>query len=305
MKCIVAVIAVAIMAACVNGDGRFQDKNVLVTGGSSGIGFETAMLFAREGAHVIICGRDANSDHYTVEGSCETINKDPGVISAHGSCRPVKADVSKAEGSHLLFESIRQEEGYIDIAVNNAGISGPVGKLAETSQYTLGEHDPILNNVYGVMYCLAEEEAMFVANHVNGSIVSISSVNGVTPNSQLPRFSASSYSIIGLTSSIGLKYITGEKNGVYIRANTVAPGTVATPHAFNLVKDGKQPWEGEWVTEDSDTWKKALPKVVEHIPMQRVARPEEIAKTILWLCTDDAYFISADVVTVDGGVWAC
>jgi len=304
MKCIIAVIAVAVMAACVNGAGRFEDKKVLVTGGSSGIGYQTAMQFAREGAAVIICGRDANSDHYTVEGACEVINNDPTVVGSHGSCRPFKADVSKATGAASLFESIRQEEGYIDIAINSAGISGPVGKLGDTAQYTLGEHDPILNNVYSVMYCLAEEEAMFVANNINGSIVTVSSVHGITPNSKLPRFSASKYSIIGLTNSIALKYITGE-NGPYIRANTVAPSSVATPHAFNLVKDGQQPWEGEWVTEDSDTWKNALPKVVEHIPMQRVARPEEIANTILWLCTDDAQFISADVIGVDGGTWAC
>jgi len=303
MKCILAVFAVAVLAACVNGAVRFKGKTVLVTGGTSGIGYQTALQFAQEGAAVIICGRDVNKEHYSGEKAAKAINDDTLVSANHGSARFVKADVSKAEDVDNLFADIMKKEGTLDIAINNAGISGPVGKLGDTDKYTLGEHDPILNNFYGTMRCIAKEEEIMVGQNINGSIVNVAAVDGYTANSNLPLFSASKYAIIGLSHSLALKHLTGE-DGPYIRVNSVAPTTTATPHAFNLVKKDKQPWEGDWVTEDSKEWKEALPKIVEHIPMGRIGRPNEVANTILWLCTDDAEFISGDIIGVDGGYWA-
>jgi len=303
MKWFIAVAAVAVFAACANAQTRFQDKIVLVTGGSSGIGYQTALQFAQEGAHVIICARDSDTAHYSGDAAVEAINNDETVKQNHGFARFVKADVSKEDDVAHLFADIREKEGYLDIAVNNAGISGPVGHLLETVQYTVTAHDPIVNNLYGVIRCIGEEEALFMEKSINGSIVSVSAIEGITPASNMPRYSAAAHAIVGLTKSVAMNHITGE-DGVYIRANVVCPGRTATPFAFNLVKEKDQPWEGEWVTEDSDTWKNALPSVVEHIPMARVARPNEIANTILWLCTEDADYISGDTLTVDGGVWA-
>jgi len=303
MKWIIAVFAVAFMAACVNGDEvRFQDKVVLVTGGTSGIGYQTALQFAQEGAHVIICARDSQPQHYSGAKAVKSINADKTVQQNKGKVRFVKADVSKAADVSALFKNITKEEGYIDIAVNSAGISGPLGKLAETDKYTETEHDPIVNNVYGTMRCIAEEENIMVQKGINGTIINIAAIEGITPNSTMPRFSAAAHAIIGLGKGIALSHITG-LNGPYIRVNSVLPARTATPFAFNLVK-GCQPWEGNWTTEDSEAWKEALPGIVEHIPMGRVARPKEVANTILWLCTEEAVYISADVVTVDGGFWA-
>jgi len=303
MKCIIAVIAVALFAACVNaGDYRFQDKVILVTGGSSGIGFQTALMFAQEGGHVIITARDSNTEHYSLDNATKTINEDPAVALSGGTIRSFQADVSDPVQAKKLFDNIRATEGVLHIAVNGAGISGPIGHLAETSEYTMGEHDPIKNNVYSAMYALLYEELIMFENRVNGSIVNIAAIQGITPNSTIPRYVASKHAIIGLAKSIGLRHITGE-DGVYIRVNNIAPGITATPLLFNMVK-GSQPWEGEWVTEDSETWKNALGGVVEHTPMGRVARPSEVASTILWLCTEDASYISAATILVDGGFWA-
>jgi len=303
MKWFIAVVAVAALAVSINAEARFKEKIVLVTGGSSGIGFQTALQFAQEGAHVIIVARDSQKEHYNGTSAAQMINDDPDVKVNLGSARFYQADVSKTDQVRGLFDDIRAKEGTLDIAVNGAGISGPLGHIAETASYTLGEHDPILNNVYGVMNCLAYEEWLMNEKGVNGSIVNIASIQGVNPNSTLPRYVASKNAIIGLSKSLALKHITGDGD-YFIRVNCVAPGITATPFLFNQVKPKQQPWEGEWVTEDSDTWKKAYPGVVMHTPMMRVARPSEIANTILWLCTEDAHHISGDVLIVDGGFWA-
>jgi len=303
MKWFIAVVAVAVMTACVSADVRFKNKVVLVTGGSSGIGFQTALQFAQEGASVIIAARDSQKEHYSGDQAVKAITDDETVKANGGDARFVQCDVSKTDQVAALFDNIRQNENALDIAVNGAGISGPLGHIAETSEFTLGVHDPILNNLYGVMNCLPFEEQIMMEKAVNASIVNIAAIQGVTPNSTLPRYTAAAHAIVGLTKSLALKHITGE-DGFFIRVNAIAPGVTATPFAFNMVKSKQQPWEGEWVTEDSDTWKNALAGVVLHTPMQRVARPSEIANAILWLCTEDAVHVSADTLIVDGGFWA-
>jgi len=303
MKYIIAVIILAIVAASVNGDNvRFKDKVVLVTGGTSGIGYQTALQFAQEGARVIICARDSQKEHYSGADAVKKITDDEVVKKNGGTVRFVQTDVTNSAQVKALFDDIRAQEKTLDIAVNNAGISGPRGKLDETAKYTYTQYDPIINNVYGVMNCIAEEEAMMFKNGINGSIVNVAAVHGITPDSHYPLYSASKYAIIGLGNSVALNHIDGA-NGTYIRVNNVAPSTVATPFAFNRVK-ACQPWEGDWITEDSQIWQEALPSVVEHIPMSRVGRPNEVANTILWLCTEDAIHISGDTITVDGGYWA-
>jgi len=304
MKWIVVVAAVAFVAACVSGANiRFKDKVVLVTGGTSGIGYQTALQFAQEGARVIICARDKNPTHYSGKRAVAAIQADATVKANGGTVRFIQADVSKEQDTKNMFEDIFANEGAIDIAVNNAGISGPLGKLGDTAEFTGGEHDPIVNNLYGAIRCISYEEANMVNYSTNGTIINVVGIEGITPNSTLPRYAAASHAIIGLGKGVALQHITG-LDGPYIRCNIVCPARTATPFAFNMVKPGKQPWEGDWITEDSKEWEEALPGLVEHIPMGRVARPNEVANTILWLCTEDAIHISGDVITVDGGFWA-
>lgn len=303
MKNIVAVLAVAVFALCVSADPRFTDKIVLVTGGSSGIGYQTALQFAQEGARVVITARDSHPKQYTGAAAAEAINNDAQVKTSGGEARFIKADLTVESDVQALFKDIRSTEGKLDIAVNAAGISGPMGGLLETAEYT--DYDPILNNVYALMRPLAEEEAIMVEKNITGVIVNIAAVEGITASSLLPRFSAAAHSIIGITNSLALTHITGTANP-YIRMNTVAPGRTLTPFLFNQAKyyaKHQQPFEGEFITEDNKIWIESQGNFTAKVPMERAARPFEVANLILWLCTDDAMHISADTIIVDGGIW--
>lgn len=298
---VAALVAAATEAA---GQTRFKGKKVLVTGGSSGIGFQTALEFAREGATVVICSRDSHPTWFTGADAEARINSDATVLATGGHARWVKADVSKAADIKALFESIRAQEGLLDIAVNSAGISGPIGRLGDTGKYAPGEHDPIATNLYGVLRCMAEEESMMVEGNISGSIVNIASLDGLIGAPTGTMYSASKFGVVGATKSIALVHITG---GPYIRANAVAPGPVATPLFFNQVKMdeyGQQPWEGDLVTEDSELWQKYKGDTEDVVPMHALARPKQIADTVLWLCTDEAAHVSGSTVIVDGGIWA-
>ena len=286
------------------GQTRFKGKKVLVTGGSSGIGFQTALEFAREGATVVFCSRDSHPTWFNGTAAETRINSDETVKATGGRARWVKADVSSAPDVKALFESIRAEEGLLDIAVNCAGISGPIGVISETGKYAQGEHDPIAVNLYGVLRCMAEEESMMLEGNISGAIVNVASLDGLLGAPTGSMYSASKFGVVGATKSMALAHITG---GPYIRANAVAPGPVATPLFFNQVKMdeyGQQPWEGELVTEDSALWQKYKGDTEDVVPMHALARPKQIADPILWLCSDEAAKVSGDTLIVDGGIWA-
>jgi len=307
MKSIVAVIAVALLVACVNADSRFQGKNVLVTGGSSGIGLATALKFAQEGASVIIAARDSDTTHYSLQKAADTINNDATVKAAGGKCRSFKADLTKATDVKNLFDDIvSKENGLLHLAVNAAGISGPLGKIVDTAKWTGTERDPILNNYYATLRSVTEEEYLMNTNGINGVIVNVISFEGIIPSTSSPLYAASKFASVGLSNSVGLLHAPNTTQP-YIRVVGVAPGPTNTPllrNRANFFAFNKQPWEGEFQTEDSKTWKEYEANVSSSIPMARVAKPDEIANTILWLCTEDAVHISATTVMADGGIWA-
>jgi Dehydrogenases with different specificities (related to short-chain alcohol dehydrogenases) len=305
MKNIVAVVAVAMLVACASAAVRFKDKVVLVTGGSRGIGYQTALQFAQEGAKVILVSRDI---HASLDKAKNQINDDKDVKENGGAAFSYKADLTDYGQVTKLFDYIKSDAGLekIDIAINGAGISGPLGKMG-TMEYTFTENDPVMNNVYATLNCLTKEEEMMVLTNTSGVIITIDAVEGLIPSSLAPRFAASKYALIGLSHSIALRHITGI-DGPYIRTNLVCPGPTATTQLFNKAKfytdKHQQPWEGEDLTEDSKVWKDHESNFTAHVPMGRIARPSEIANTILWLCTDDALHISGDAISVDGGMWA-
>lgn len=308
MKGIVAVCAVALLVACAYADpSELKGKIVLVTGGTSGIGFQSALQFAQNGARVIIVARDSDPKHYSGDAAVTAIKNDPTVQAAGGDVRFIKADVSKTTDVDKLFKDILANEGKIEIAVNAAGISGPIGKMDETAEFTETEHDPILNNLYSTIYCMAYEEDIMVTQNISGVILNICGLEGVNPDLMTPRNGASKFSIVGLTKSVAVEHVDATKSP-YIRVNAVAPGATATPLLFqkakHLVNPKLQPWDEPYVTEDSDIWKQSVGNFTHSVPMARIGRPEEIANTIVWLCTDDAYQITADVIIVDGGLWA-
>jgi len=307
MKSIVAVIVVAVLAAIVCAEPRFKDKIVLVTGGTSGIGYQTALKFAQEGAHVIITARDSNTEHYSGEKAVTAIKDDELVKQNNGDVRFVKADLTEADDVKNLFDDIIAKEVVIHFAVNAAGISGPLGKIGDTNEYTGTQYDPIANNVYSLLRAIAEEEEIMVQNNISGVIISVAGVEGVLPTPRFARYGASKYAIIGIAKSVALSHVAVD-TPPYIRSNIIAPGPTATPLLFNQAKyyvDGTQPWAGEFIdSEDNPIWQESAGNFTGKIPMGRIAQPAEIANTILWLCTDEAYHIDGDVIIADGGQWA-
>ena len=293
----------SIVAAACYAEARFSGKVVLVTGGSVGIGFATSMSFAREGARVVFCARDSNPSWYNGTFAATSINADPEVIKNKGSARFVKADVSSRADVKALFENIRNNEGTLDIAVNNAGITGVIGNAEDIFGYYGTEYDPMPTNFYGTAYCTSLEVALWKEQNKDGVIVNVASINGFKAASDAPPYAASKHAVIGFTKSVALENANTKP---YIRCNAIAPGYTDTPLIWNQVKfmeDGKtQPWEGDYITHEHPLWKKYESMFVN--PNGKIASPYDQADMILFLASDSAKSITGVVMSVDGGFMA-
>ncbi|WP_256869434.1 SDR family NAD(P)-dependent oxidoreductase [Sphingobium lactosutens] len=249
---------------------EFEGKVALITGGGNGIGLATARLFAERGARVAIA--DVNRE--AGEQAAELLRQSGAEVMF------VYGDVSdKAVVEQMVAETVAKLGG-LDYAANNAGITHP--KDAEWDDDAFQRTLDI--NLSGVMHCLkAELRHMLAAG--KGSIVNTASIGGLIASvvPSLPAYTASKHGVIGLTKVAALRHA---RDG--IRVNAVLPGVTFT----NMVKDVMELGEEER-------------KVLENMaPMGRVARPEEIAEAIIWLCSDKASFVTGHSLVVDGGAIA-
>jgi NAD(P)-dependent dehydrogenase (short-subunit alcohol dehydrogenase family) len=189
--------------------------------------------------------------------------------------------VSSTQDVAELIEGVLQCFGKLDCAVNNAGIDGAAGPLAESTEENW---DQVLRiNLKGVWLCLKYEIPPMLASGA-GSIVNIASVAGLVGVEQgFSAYTAAKHGVIGLTRAAALEYATGG-----IRVNAVCPGGVRTTMLDRVIADGV-------LTEEQAG---ALQ------PMGRLGKPEEIARTVAWLCSDSASFITGHAVAVDGGYTA-
>ena len=249
---------------------EFEGKVALITGGGNGIGLATARLFAERGARVAIA--DVNRE--AGEQAAELLRQSGAEVMF------VYGDVSdKAVVEQMVAETVATLGG-LDYAANNAGITHP--KDAEWDDDAFQRTLDI--NLSGVMHCLkAELRHMLAAG--KGSIVNTASIGGLIASvvPSLPAYTASKHGVIGLTKVAALRHA---RDG--IRVNAVLPGVTFT----NMVKDVMELGEEER-------------KVLENMaPMGRVARPEEIAEAIIWLCSDKASFVTGHSLVVDCGAIA-
>ena len=250
--------------------GLTEGKVALVTGAGSGIGRATALVFAREGAKVVV------SD-IVVEGGQETVQQ---IEAAGGEAIFVKADVSQAADVETLITQTVERYGRLDCAFNNAGIEGGM-KL--TIDCTKEEFDrTIAVNLTGVWLCMKYEIQQMLSQG-GGAIVNTASAAGLVGFPSLPDYVASKHGVVGLTKTAALEYA---KSG--IRVNAVCPGVIQTP----MVERGAQ------LSPGFDELALSME------PVGRFGQPAEVGEAVVWLCSDAASFVTGIPMQVDGGLVA-
>src|SRR3989449_7041381 len=250
--------------------GFVDGKIALVTGGGSGIGQATALVFAREGAKVVVAD-------VVVEGGEETVRM---IKADGGESLFVKADVSKSPDVEAMVRQAVGTYGRLDCAFNNAGIGG---KFALTADDTEDNWDRVISiNLTGVWLCMKYEIPQMLKQG-GGAIVNTASDAGLLGVPQMPAYVASKHGVVGLTKTAALEYA---KSG--IRVNAVCPGVIKTPMVERIT--GQRAGRAERMA------------AVE--PVGRMGKPEEIAEAVVWLCSDAASFVTGLPMPVDGGIIA-
>ena len=245
----------------------FENKVVIVTGGSFGIGRATAVAFAQRGARVVIADwvEDENQESMVA------------IKQAGAECIFVKCDVSKAAEVQLLVEKCISTYGRLDYAFNNAGIEGIQGI---THECTEENWDKTINvNLKGIWLCMKSEITQMLKNG-GGVIVNCASVAGLNGFAGLPAYVSTKHGVVGLTKTAALEYA---KKG--IRVNAVCPGVIHTAMIDRLTGMEKEV-EKQFVGLE---------------PLGRMGSPEEVAEAVVWLCSDAASFVTGISLPVDGG----
>lgn len=251
--------------------GILSGKTALVTGSGAGIGRATARKFSAEGARVVV------SD-ITSEGGEETVRL---IRADGGEAIFIQADCSNPDDVDALIAGTVAQYGSLDCACNNAGIEG---KIAPFIEQTLENYDAIMNvNARGTFLCLqAEIREMLTSG--GGSIVNLASIAGLIGFPGLAPYTASKHAVNGLTKNAALEY--GKSD---IRVNSVCPGGIDTRMLDSLA---------EQATSGQQTSQQMMDPL--H-PIGRIGTPEEVAALIVWLCSDQASFMTGANIPVDGG----
>jgi len=300
----VVLALVAVLSYAANYKEEFHGKVVLVTGGSSGIGYQTALQFAQYGAKVIIVARDDHPTWFNGTTAAKNINDDEVVKQTGGKARFFKADVSKLEDVKKLFDDIRKNENDLDFCINSAGIGGPLGMLHENRGYINGEHDPMRNNIYGTLYSLMYELRFFNEKNHTGAIVNLASVNGVKATPQAALYGASKFGIVGLTRCTAIEHAVASEGTAHVRINALAPTLTDTSLTWQQVKyvvNQQQPWEGDYISHADPNWPIYKKAFEDTCLSHHLASPKNMADPILFLCSSDASYITGQVFRVDRG----
>jgi len=256
-------------------NGRLAGKVVLITGGASGIGLASAEACAREGARVVIT--DINGAEGTVQAQR--------LAGAGLDVVFVRQDVTNEDDWRRVIDETVQRHGQLDVLVNNAGIA----VITPLEQETLeGWRRTQAINVEGVF--LGSREAVRVMKGRGGSIVNLSSIEGLVGDPLLPAYNASKGAVRIFTKSTAL-YCA--QQGYNIRVNSIHPGYVGTPLMVNAL--GSLPPEQAAALQQD---------LMTRIPLGRTAEPREIAHAIVFLASDEASYMTGSELVIDGGYTA-
>lgn len=249
-----------------------KNKTVLITGAGSGIGRESSLLFAAEGARVVVS--DINRE--AGEGTVGQIR------AAGGEATFIACDVSKGPQVEALVQGAVDTYGRLDAAFNNAGVEGDT--QATTITCTEANFDlNIAVNLKGVWWCMKYEIEQFLRQESSGAIVNTSSLAGLKGVPRGNAYVAAKHGVIGMTKSAAMEFANKD-----IRVNAVCPGAIETPMLDRIVHGSEKGYETMRRME----------------PVGRLGKPGEIAEAVLWLCSDKSSFVTGLAMSVDGGAFA-
>lgn len=244
---------------------KFQDKTIIITGGSSGIGAATAQLFSQEGATVYVLDKKA-------------------LVYPCKNLRYISCDVSDNQQVKAAIAMIYQKTSLIDYLFCNAGVH--LFATIEDSSIDATNH-VIATNLLGTIYCL-QQLLPIMKKQKSGSIVLMASDQAFIAKEQCAIYGASKAAIAQLAKSTALDYA-----GYGIRVNCVCPGTIDTPMYQSVIQ------QFQAKTQLSEQVIRA--NVADRLPLKRVGKPEEVAEVVGFLCSDAASFMTGALVNIDGG----
>lgn len=251
---------------------RFDGKSALVTGGASGMGRAIAQELAARGALVVVADVAADGGQETVA----RIEKDG------GTARFLRTDVSRADDVETAVDAAVTAHGGLNIGVNAAAIQNETAPLADCDDETFDRIQAA--NLRSVFLCMKYEIRAMRTGHTRGSVVNIASTNSYRPQPNQAAYTASKHGVLGLTRAGAVDHAADG-----IRVNAVCPGAIETPMLLGAIEERGR---------DRD-------EVAARLSLfGRFGQPAEIAKAVLWLCSEDASFTTGHALAVDGGYLA-